>query len=409
MRVVHINYDDHPQGGASIAMLRLHFSLKQCGVDSLIVCPCVPFYDDSHQWPHGFSKMFVWCLIITQSILLKLFWGQAYSINIVSRGLANYINSLKPDIVHLHWLQANTMSLSEIKKIKAPLVWSLHDCWPMLGLDAIPVNKWYKTGFPKTSGWLDRWVWQRKCNLIRAKSISAVVASQWMVEDVKSSLAFENQDVFHVPLALDDKIFELNEKIPLVTSRNKVFTVLFGSTSDITNFNKGFDRLVGSLEKLDKKVKKNTQIIVFGSRGNISSVADIPIFFTGKIDTEAVFALYRRADVLAFPSRFETCGQVKLEALGSGLPVVAFQESACAEGIIHQHTGWIARPNDLEDFGRGILWAYELWSDIYKRTKMSVMAQKYIRNKHSPISVAQILTEKYMQVLKNYEKINENA
>ena len=40
------------------------------------------------------------------------------------------INSFNADIVNLHWVCNNTLSIRDIKKIKAPVVWTLHDNWP---------------------------------------------------------------------------------------------------------------------------------------------------------------------------------------------------------------------------------------------------------------------------------------
>jgi glycosyltransferase involved in cell wall biosynthesis len=38
------------------------------------------------------------------------------------------------------------------------------------------------------------------------------------------------------------------------------------------------------------------------------------------------------------------------------LPVVAFDRTACADGILHKETGWIAPDGDVRSFCEGILW-----------------------------------------------------
>ena len=43
------------------------------------------------------------------------------------------INELNPDIVHLHWICAGMMRVEDLVKIKAPVVWSLHDNWGFTG------------------------------------------------------------------------------------------------------------------------------------------------------------------------------------------------------------------------------------------------------------------------------------
>lgn len=59
-------------------------------------------------------------------------------------------------------------------------------------------------------------------------------------------------------------------------------------------------------------------------------LAGLPVTFTGYLRGEALAAAYASADVFAFPSRTETFGQVVLEAMASGLPVVGlFSEGVC--------------------------------------------------------------------------------
>ena len=48
---------------------------------------------------------------------------------------------------------------------------------------------------------------------------------------------------------------------------------------------------------------------------------------------------YASADVFAFPSTSETFGNVVLEALASGLPVVGFDSPGVNERVAHDHNG----------------------------------------------------------------------
>jgi glycosyltransferase involved in cell wall biosynthesis len=53
---------------------------------------------------------------------------------------------------------------------------------------------------------------------------------------------------------------------------------------------------------------------------------------------------YASADVFAFPSTSETFGNVILEALASGLPVVAFDSPGVNERVLHDHNGLLVPP-----------------------------------------------------------------
>lgn len=72
--------------------------------------------------------------------------------------------------------------------------------------------------------------------------------------------------------------------------------------------------------------------------------------FVGMQRGEALAAHYASADVFLFPSLSETFGNVTLEALASGLAVVAFDAAAAAEHIRHGTNGLLAAPGDEATF-----------------------------------------------------------
>ena len=42
------------------------------------------------------------------------------------------------DLIHLHWLGTGFLSLFSLKQLRKPLVWTLHDLWPLLGVLPYP-------------------------------------------------------------------------------------------------------------------------------------------------------------------------------------------------------------------------------------------------------------------------------
>jgi glycosyltransferase involved in cell wall biosynthesis len=74
------------------------------------------------------------------------------------------------------------------------------------------------------------------------------------------------------------------------------------------------------------------------------------VVFAGMRRGEDLAAHYASADVFLFPSLTETYGNVTLEALASGLAVVAFGYAAAAENIRHDQNGWLAPKGDTAAF-----------------------------------------------------------
>ena len=58
-----------------------------------------------------------------------------HSISIFQSPWIDYINKSDVDIVHLHWVQNEMLSVADIGKIKKPIVWTLHDMWAFCGAE----------------------------------------------------------------------------------------------------------------------------------------------------------------------------------------------------------------------------------------------------------------------------------
>ncbi|KAJ9451559.1 Sulfoquinovosyl transferase SQD2 [Diplonema papillatum] len=74
--------------------------------------------------------------------------------------------------------------------------------------------------------------------------------------------------------------------------------------------------------------------------------------FMGRADEKTMSIAYASADIFLYPSVTETWGNVVLEAMASGLPVIGANASGTAALVRHNETGFIADPEDPDAFLR---------------------------------------------------------
>jgi glycosyltransferase involved in cell wall biosynthesis len=75
----------------------------------------------------------------------------------------------------------------------------------------------------------------------------------------------------------------------------------------------------------------------------------------GFLDRDDLADLYAAADVCVLPSATETCGLVALEAMATGLAVIAADAGGFRESIHHDRTGLLAPATDARAFAAGLV------------------------------------------------------
>ena len=134
IKVAHICFSDS-RGGASIAANRLNIALNKKGLISKL------FVIDKNN-PNStklnnsiLEKLFYFFCRMVEIFLRRTVYGKSkaiHSFNFFSTNVRKKIFEFNPDIIHLHYIASNTVSLTEINKIDLPIVWTLHDLWPIL-------------------------------------------------------------------------------------------------------------------------------------------------------------------------------------------------------------------------------------------------------------------------------------
>ncbi len=360
MKVVHLSTSDLG-GGAALAAFRVHTGLRQAGIDSWMVVG-EKLSDDPYiiratsprlaefrrrmdrQWHRTFHTE-------NQSLITPAWIGSS---------AWRIANKLKPDVVHLHWIGRGFLRLEAIARLRAPLVWSMHDMWALAGGEHyIDADMRYRDGYlphnraPGESGFdLNRWIWERKRRAWRRiPRITVLAVSEWLAARARESVLFRDRRVEVLYNAIDPNIYQPRDRAAaraaLGLPAGKPL-MLFGAIDATTDKRKGFDLLSAALWEV-RAAKSPVELVVFGNAprgdGETAPESGFRTHYLGAIADPARLAeVYSACDVMVVPSREEAFGQTALEALACGTPVVAFRVGGLPEIIDHGVSGFLARP-----------------------------------------------------------------
>ena len=375
MQIIHLSYGDI-YGGAFRATYRIHKSLLNQGTHSRLwvnekKSDDWTVEDLNNKIDKVLNKL---CPRVINHSLVKMLKTEnkiIHSPSVFPSNWVKHINNSNVDIVHLHWIQSEMLSIKDISKIKKPIVWTLHDMWPFCGAEHYTNdNRWRDGYYPNNrpnyeSGFdLNRWTWNRKKKYWK-KPIQIVTPSSWLAKCVKESALMKNWplSVIYNPIDTDQwtPIDKQNARQLHNLSQDDNL-ILFGASGGGKDPRKGYDLLLSALEylKANNKTKK-IELVVFGqSKSKSQPDLGFPIHFSGNLyDDLSLRALYSAADVMIVPSRQDNLPNTAVEAQACGTPVVSFDTGGLSNIVEHQKTGYLAKPFDTRDLAYGITWVLE--------------------------------------------------
>lgn len=112
-----------------------------------------------------------------------------------------------------------------------------------------------------------------------------------------------------------------------------------------------------SMHELNKKHKEQIALIITGDgpiKLELEKSMPDNVIFTGYKKGNDLSEIYASCDIFAFPSSFETFGNVVLEAYASGLPVVGVSEGGVLELVQDYVTGFLSKPRDSKSFSSNL-------------------------------------------------------
>ena len=370
-KVRHLSHSD-AGGGAARSAYRIHQSLRAAGVDSRMWVDKAIAGDWTVDGP--VSKVAkamaaVRGYAVTPLIkTLKTDNPNIHSPSILPSKWVKRINACDADIVNLHWVQSEMLSIADIAHIKKPLVWTLHDMWAFCGAEHVTHENRWRDGYKRDnrpaheSGFdLNRHTWQRKCKYWK-RPMQIVCPSQWLADCVRASALMHAWPVEVVPNPINtDRWQPVDQRLArqLIGIKQNCPLILFGAIGGGKDPNKGFDLLLAALAHLRNEPSlQNLQLMVFGQLAPQSPPQlDFPLHYTGHLhDDLSLRILYSAADVMVVPSRQEAFGQTASEAHACGTPVVAFNTSGLRDIVDDRVTGALAEPFKPESLASAIRW-----------------------------------------------------
>lgn len=358
-------------GGAAIAAYRLHDALVRAGHTSRLHVA----ERQSDAWrviaPMGRGPRLAGRLRAAADRLPLALQRTAnpimHSPAVMSSVRAATINALGADVVNLHWIVNGFLSIEEIGRIRAPLVWTLHDSWAFCGAEHHP--DWrgdtrFRDGYTDSNRLdgsagldVDRWVWKRK---MRAwtEPFCVVAPSEWLASAARSSALFRRHPVSVIPNVLATDVFrpvECRVAREILRLPPDGLVVLFGAMGG--GYLKGWDLLQPALSQVGARVAGTVGVIFGMSEPEHPPTLGMPLHWMGQVHDETTRALlYSAADVTVVPSRQEAFGQTGSEAQACGCPVVAFGATGLLDVVAHGETGYLAEPFSSKDLAQGIEW-----------------------------------------------------
>ena len=411
MKVLHLSSSD-TSGGAARSSYRIHKSLLDKGLDSYLLVNKKNSKNQSiHELPDKIDKIFNQIRLRIANIIIKVFTNSKltpHSISLFSSKLVDYVNKSDADIIHLHWVQHEMLSIADIAKIEKPIVWTLHDMWAFCGAEHLAQDDRWRLGYSKNDNSnskfgfdINRWTWLRKLKHWQ-KPIHVVTPSNWLANCVRESKLMGNWPVSVVPNLLNTENWKPKDKNfarKLLGLPSDIPLVIFGTFGANSSHHKGFDLLIETLNNIKNKDHiKNMELVVFG-KNTFKSLPKInfPVHLLGHLDDDNLINLYNAADVTIIPSRQEAFCQTALESQACGTPVVAFNIGGLTDIVDHLKTGYLAKAFETEDLSQGISWVLE--------KEQKLLLGKQARSKVVEKFSQKILIEKYQAV---YEKVLNN-
>ncbi len=399
---------------------RLHHALKKVGVDTQIITTRASYESASI---NVVNKKFLYKVLRKIDYILcetefskkyKIKEGMPFSYYRVGMNLSKNPIIKNADIIELHWVCGNFLSMSGIKKIlqlKKPVIIICHDNWFFTGGCHVRLgcekHKTHCATCPQLTSKKEKdcsyRLFEQKKKVLKEGDITVVSPSRWMDQNVASSSVLKNKPHYVIPNALNTELFTSQNKFEIRKEygiKENDIVLTYGAVNATKVPYKGYVQLLSALELFKKQYNddKHIVILVFGSKKEeVQTNSEFEIRYLGYLEEKEMVKLYSCTDVYIVPSLEDSFNYTVAESLACETPVVSFATGGIVDIIDHKENGYLAEYNNPTDLANGITWILENNKD----NCLGKAGRTKVVNNYSEEVVAK-------QFLKLYESIMEN-
>jgi glycosyltransferase involved in cell wall biosynthesis len=406
MKVLHINESDIA-GGAAIAGYRLHQGLLVQGINSRLLVGTVKTSSDRVAATPSKPSVEREIFRLTNRLGLN-------SLNVISSfEIPKHSFYKEADILNFHNLHNGYFNYLVIPLLteNKSAIFTLHDMWSFTGHCAYSYdcNRWKmgcgKCPYPEVHPYVYRdnthLEWKLKNWVYSRSNLTIVTLSRWLTEQAKQSM-LNRFPIHHIPNGIDTEAYQPLEaeqcrSLLGIPTGKKV--LMFGAQS-LKDSRKGGDLLLKALFSLPESLKAETVLLTLGNGGEaISEAAGMQTLNLGYLSSDRVKAIaYCAADLFVFPTRADNLPLVLQESMACGTPMVSFKVGGIPDLVRPGVTGYLATPEDAQDFCNGIV---QLLEDEALRDRMSQQCRAIALAEYPLELQAQRYIELYRQAMQN--------
>jgi glycosyltransferase involved in cell wall biosynthesis len=311
------------------------------------------------------------------------------------------------DVVQLYNIHGGYFSFRALPEIsrEKPVVWRLSDMWAFTGhcSYAHECTRWESGcgSCPHLEEYPPLWrdttasLFRAKVEAYRRSRLTVVVTNSWMEALVGRSPLLGAFPVRRIPNGIDTAVFAPRPRIDVRRSLGwpeDATIVLFAAHIARVGTRKGGEQVGPAIAEAARQGQPLHLAVMGEGAEDWPEHPSIPTLRVAYSDDNNRLAqVYAAADILIHPAAVENLPNTVLEAMGVGLPSVAFDVGGVRDVVRHMETGYLARAGEPQDLARGLSL---LAGDGTLRARLGSAARRLAESEHA----LELQTKRYLDL-----------